>query len=58
MQKLLATLFLLCLSVGLQILVFTKGWGLHPGSWLWIIGGGFIGEAVLLGISVEILNEK
>lgn len=58
MQKLLATLFLVCLMVGLQILVFTKGWGLHPGSWLWIIGGGVIGEAVLREISDAILNEK
>lgn len=33
------------MSTLLSILVLTKGWGLEPLNWWWIIGGGVFGTA-------------
>lgn len=40
MNKFLALLFLLTLSVLGYIAVMIYGWGLEPVSWFWIIGVG------------------
>jgi len=46
-EKVLSQLFLMSLAVALQIVVMMLGWGLHPQSWWWIIGGGVFGITVL-----------
>jgi uncharacterized membrane protein len=51
MQKFLSLVFVICLIVGLQILVMIFGWGVHPQSWWWIIGGGVFGATILRALS-------
>lgn len=57
MSKFLANVFLICLSVLLQILVMQYGWGLSPRSWWWIIGGGVFGYTVLLALRLALNSE-
>ena len=47
MSKTLSYMFLLSLAVGLKILVYIYGWGMHPRSGWWIIGGGIVGFTVI-----------
>lgn len=49
LQKVLSQLFLISLMVATSVLVLMYGWGLHPQSWWWIIGGGvFVNTALRL----------
>lgn len=49
LQKVLSQLLLLSLMVGTSVLTLMFGWGLHPQSWWWIIGGGvFVNTALKL----------
>jgi len=41
LEKFIAIVFMLALSVGSTVAVNVYGWGLQPKSWLWIIGVGF-----------------
>jgi len=50
MQKILSYLFVTSLSVLLQIGVMIYGWGVHPQSWWWIIGGGVVGTTCLYSL--------
>jgi hypothetical protein len=45
LSKFLAILLLLGVAVGLGVAIMIYGWGLHPRSWWWIIGGGVFGQA-------------
>lgn len=47
MSKMLSYMFLLSCAVGLQILVYIYGWGMHPRSWWWILCGGVVGFTVI-----------
>lgn len=60
MQKFLSYLFMVCVSVALQVLVFIYGWGMHPRSWWWIIGGGVVASTLLRSVfdAVEKENKK
>lgn len=58
MNKLLATLLVICAVVGLSILVMIYGWGLEPKSWWWIIGGGVIGQVFLKVIGDKVLKSE
>jgi len=58
MQKFLSVLFLLCLTVGLNVLVLMKGWGIHPQSWWWIIGGGVVGQGIIQGFIQTIFKPE
>lgn len=53
MPNFLSRLFLIILTVGLQILVMVFGWGVHPQSWMWIIGGGIFGI-----LTIRVVAEK
>lgn len=58
LRKFLVTLFGLCLSIFLSIIVMIKGWGLEPQSYWWIIGVGIAGQLgaqllIAAGISSE-----
>ena len=52
-RKFLTTVFGMCLSLALAILVMIRGWGLEPKSWFWIIGVGLFGQ-ILAFIIVSI----
>jgi hypothetical protein len=56
MEKFLSLLFVICLSVALQILVMIFGWGLHPKSWWWIIGCGVIGVTFVKMLGDRLMN--
>ena len=45
-RKLIVLLTGLALSIGTNILVGIKGWGLEPKSWGWIIGAYLIGQII------------
>ena len=55
LNKVLASIFMTGAILALQILVLMKGWGLHPQSWWWILGGGFVGMTVLKAIGERVL---
>lgn len=57
MQKILSQLFLMCVAVALQVAVMMLGWGLHPLSWWWIVGGGVFGYAALRVLADKIDRE-
>jgi hypothetical protein len=57
MQKLFSYLFLAACKIALTIAVMIKGWGLHPQSWWWIIGGGVFGVTFLHMITDAIEKE-
>jgi len=46
-EKFLALLFIIAVSVTASILTFIYGWGLQPKSWTWIIGVGFFVQVFL-----------
>jgi hypothetical protein len=50
MVKFITYLCLTAVAVGLGILVMMYGWGLHPRSWAWIVGGGVFANAVLRSV--------
>ena len=58
MNKILAMIFILTLSVGLQILVMIYGWGLQPKSWFWILGIGYFAEGIVRAIASKVVKEK
>ena len=57
MNKIIALLFTLGCVIALGIAVMIYGWGLHPRSWWWIIGGGIFGQ-VFLRIIGEIITKS
>jgi len=57
MNKIIALLFTLGCTIALGIAVMIYGWGLHPRSWWWIIGGGIFGQ-VFLRIIGEIITKS
>jgi len=44
LRSLIITLTALAVAMATGILVATKGWGLEPKSWWWILGGSFAGH--------------
>jgi len=50
MEKLLAILFVVALSVGASICVMMFGWGMTPKNWWWIVGVGLFGQTVLTSL--------
>jgi RsiW-degrading membrane proteinase PrsW (M82 family) len=58
LSKLFALLFVLSLTIGLQILSYIYGWGMQPRSWWWIIGVGIFGHAFSMMIAQKIVKEK
>lgn len=55
--KLLALLAVMSANVGLQVLVYMKGWGMQPQSWWWIIGIGIFANAVMAKLTVKVVEE-
>ena len=58
MMKFLSYLFLLTISVGLNIAVMMYGWGLHPRSWWWIIGVGIVANTVIRSVFERVEKES
>lgn len=56
LNRFLAALLVISLTVGLSVLVTIKGWGLEPKSWEWIIGGGVFGHVFLRMIGDHVLR--
>ena len=46
-EKIMSQLFLVSIAFALQVAVMMFGWGLHPQSWWWIIGGGVFGTTII-----------
>ena len=57
LNKILAGIFVITALVALQILVFIKGWGMHPQNWWWIIGGGIFGQLFLKFIGDKAMKD-
>jgi hypothetical protein len=57
-NKLLALLFVISLSVTVNVLVLAYGWNLTPHSWWWIIGGGVFARIVLDGMYRAIVADE
>ena len=56
-QKILSQLFLVCIAVALQICIMIFGWGLHPQSWWWLVGGGVFGVTAVRALSNKLDKE-
>ncbi|MCP4607726.1 MAG: hypothetical protein GY845_03275 [Planctomycetes bacterium] len=58
MNKLIALLFVITVTIGMSILVMIYGWGLEPKSWWWIIGVGIFGQMFMKLIGDKVLESK
>lgn len=47
MNRTLALTLVIALFVGLEICILMFGWGLTPGNWWWVIGGGIVAHLFL-----------
>nr|WP_294864360.1 hypothetical protein [uncultured Pseudogulbenkiania sp.] len=56
LNRILAVLLVIALTVALSVLVTIKGWGLEPKSWEWIIGGGVFGGTFLRMLGEHVLR--
>lgn len=56
-RSFLITIFALIVGMGTSVLVMTRGWGMEPKSWWWILGGSFIGH-ILAQVFFEIAKAK
>lgn len=54
-MKIALSLFFMIASFGMGILIMTEGWGLHPQSWGWIIGGSI--TVIVFTMTCAALNE-
>lgn len=50
LRRFVCVVFGLVVSVGLGVLVMTKGWGLEPQNWWWIVGVGVFGQVLAAAI--------
>jgi hypothetical protein len=57
MGRFLNYIFLLSVTVALSACVMIFGWGLHPRSWWWIIGGGVFAHSVIRAIFDKLEKE-
>ena len=58
MEKLLAILFVVALSVGASICVMMFGWGMTPKNWWWIVGVGLFGQTVLTSLMQALVKTE
>ncbi len=51
MSQLIARISVLAMLVVISVTTMIYGWGLTPRSWLWIVGMGFVGNALVIIIN-------